>query len=150
MERIEIEQPDAARMDMTPMIDCVFQLLIFFILVTSFSELVLTDLMLPKIGGAEKVRPDNDLLVLSVKPAREDPGRTITTFSGRVIDEPELIDLIGRHVTEYENRDGTSSAGLLIRGDEYAAAGEIQKIIWHCQRATPPLYKVSFGVLDEE
>ena len=50
-------KPDEkAEMDMTPMIDCVFLLLIFFVLVIDLSQKDLEDLILPK---AEHAEPDD-------------------------------------------------------------------------------------------
>ena len=57
-----------ARMDITPMIDCVFLLLIFFVLVIDLSQKELEDLILPKAICAEpddrppKVRPVANIL----------------------------------------------------------------------------------------
>ena len=45
-----------AKMDMTPMIDCVFLLMIFFVLVIDLSQQDLEDLILPK---AEYMEPDD-------------------------------------------------------------------------------------------
>jgi len=43
-----------AEMDMTPMIDCVFQLIIFFMLVTDFANSQIERVMLPKATEAEE------------------------------------------------------------------------------------------------
>ena len=59
MDKVQEEM----EMDMTPMIDCVFLLLIFFVLVIDLSQQNLEDLILPKAKkveedkGSDKVRP---------------------------------------------------------------------------------------------
>ena len=55
MAKLDAVQEDA-KMDMTPMIDCVFLLMIFFVLVIDLSQQELEDLILPK---AEKTVPDD-------------------------------------------------------------------------------------------
>ena len=54
MANLDKVQEDA-KMDMTPMIDCVFLLIIFFVLVIDLSQQNLEDLILPK---AKKVVED--------------------------------------------------------------------------------------------
>ena len=59
---------DDAKMDMTPMIDCVFLLLIFFVLVIDLSQQDLEDLILPEVKHFEpddnppKMRPIINIL----------------------------------------------------------------------------------------
>jgi hypothetical protein len=55
MANLEAVQGDA-KMDMTPMIDCVFLLMIFFVLVIDLSQQELEDLILPK---AIETEPDD-------------------------------------------------------------------------------------------
>jgi biopolymer transport protein ExbD len=56
MANMRVIQEDA-KMDMTPMIDCVFLLMIFFVLVIDLSQQDLEDLILPK---AVFMEPDDD------------------------------------------------------------------------------------------
>ena len=56
MANMKTVQEDA-KMDMTPMIDCVFLLMIFFVLVIDLSQQDLEDLILPK---AVFIEPDDD------------------------------------------------------------------------------------------
>ena len=56
MANMKTVQEDA-KMDMTPMIDCVFLLMIFFVLVIDLSQQDLEDLILPK---AVFMEPDDD------------------------------------------------------------------------------------------
>ena len=53
------------QIDLTPLIDCLFMLIIFFVLTMSFSKPVL-EVMLPQASNGEVSRERNDLL-LSVK-----------------------------------------------------------------------------------
>ena len=56
MAKMDVVQEDA-KMDMTPMIDCVFLLLIFFVLVIDLSQQDLEDLILPQ---AKFRQPDDN------------------------------------------------------------------------------------------
>ncbi len=56
---------DEPQIDLTPLIDCLFMLIIFFVLTMSFSKPVL-EVILPKATNAETSQARNELLV-SVK-----------------------------------------------------------------------------------
>jgi len=60
------ESADAS-LDLTPIIDVVFLLLIFFIMATTFSMPVL-DVVLPRADSAEPVQEKNATLVLTIDP----------------------------------------------------------------------------------
>ena len=56
-----------AEVSMSPLIDCVFLLLIFFLVSTMFKkEKRDIDIVPPESSSAEKLRPDNEHIVLSV------------------------------------------------------------------------------------
>src|SRR5688500_12716195 len=52
------DQAGGLEMDMTPMIDCVFQLIIFFMLITDLSQLELEEVYLPQAEVAAADKPD--------------------------------------------------------------------------------------------
>jgi biopolymer transport protein ExbD len=56
MSDLQKAAQQTADMDMTPMIDCVFLLMIFFVLIIDLSQTNLEDLILPK---AEYQEPDD-------------------------------------------------------------------------------------------
>ena len=58
MSKIQVDQVEPSSFDMTPMIDCVFQLLIFFMLATDMSQKELEALIPPTAKFAEEVKTE--------------------------------------------------------------------------------------------
>jgi biopolymer transport protein ExbD len=80
------ESADAS-LDLTPIIDVVFLLLIFFIMATTFSMPVL-DVVLPRADSAEPVQEKNATLVLTIDPE----GRVL--HKGTELDRVTLAELL--------------------------------------------------------
>ncbi|MEK7308051.1 MAG: biopolymer transporter ExbD, partial [Nitrospirota bacterium] len=67
MAKLRVELIEPATFDMTPMIDCVFQLIIFFMLATDMSQRELEALIPPKAPEAQSIPPeDTDRLILNI------------------------------------------------------------------------------------
>ena len=67
------EMKKDAKMDMTPMIDCVFLLMIFFVLVIDLSQHDLEALILPKADYQELDENPQDIRpIVLVVPSKED------------------------------------------------------------------------------
>ncbi len=82
---VQAEEPEG--MVMTPMIDIVFQLLIFFVLVTDMARAQLENLTLPKANKAIKAKlDDKTTLVLNVL-----PDGTIK-ISGKILFRPDPLN----------------------------------------------------------
>ncbi len=70
--KIRKRRPDEPEVAMSPLIDAVFLLLIFFLVATMFKkEKRDIDIVPPESGSAVKMKPDDDVLVLGVTPAGE-------------------------------------------------------------------------------
>lgn len=95
-------EPESAFPDMTPMIDCVFQLLIFFLLASSFS-LPALQLNLPS-ATADGMAPDSGL-VISVAADRQ------VAVNGERIGLDRLEEVL-RH------RRGSDSVSATLRADK--------------------------------
>jgi biopolymer transport protein ExbD len=65
--RVNLTDSDKAEVSMSPLIDCVFLLLIFF-LVATMSKKVNKDISinLPTSSSAVELKPDNDVLVIGI------------------------------------------------------------------------------------
>ena len=81
------------QIDLTPLIDCLFMLIIFFVLTMSFSRPVL-EIILPEAKNAESNQERNELL-LSVKAdgtyVINDETVTLDELSARLDAEPERL-----------------------------------------------------------
>ena len=69
------------QIDLTPLIDCLFMLIIFFVLTMSFSKPVL-EVMLPQAAHGEVSRERNDLLLSVKKDGSLWLGSEATTIEG--------------------------------------------------------------------
>lgn len=78
---------DEPQIDLTPLIDCLFMLIIFFVLTMSFSKPVL-EIVLPKVANGEVLNNERNEILLSVK----DDG---SLWVGKTaIDLPQLRSLL--------------------------------------------------------
>jgi hypothetical protein len=150
---------EGCELNMTPMIDVVFNLIIFFMVITDMSQKDLEFLVLPRATIAIiDVPPENRIIVNVVNPdmpdmqGRVDPNRPPIFYSGRqVTDLEELRKLLRRDADprlnpEKTKPDGTamppvapgspplypSNYHLLIRCDQGQVFGWVQAIMQLC------------------
>lgn len=137
-------------LDLTPMIDCVFLLLIFFMLISEITQADLEQMQLPK---AEMAKPDEkpprDRLVVNI--VKQDPTNE-TVRAGMVkiqgksygLGSPELIAKLKREADPDGNGSGrepeapfVSKRKLLIRCDRRVEYLYFQQVLMLC--ASPNL-----------
>ncbi|MFH0790446.1 MAG: biopolymer transporter ExbD [Candidatus Omnitrophota bacterium] len=105
------------QIDIAPLIDVVFQLLIFFMLTSSFVMQPGIKINLPKAVTSEVVKYENIELVVS--------GENVTYFNAKVITTQELKNLL----KQAAKRDQP----VLIKSDKQASLGRIVEI-WDMAR----------------
>ena len=128
-------------LDMTPMIDVVFQLIMFFMLINKFAQAETDErIVLPKdqLAAPPAVRRENSLM-LNFGYVRDQKGviidRTPYVFFG---DERAELDSVRprlRQESQYYQTTGTdlSEITVEIRADADIPAGLIQELIQMCQ-----------------
>ncbi len=145
-------QNDGAALDMTPMIDVVFQLIIFFVVTLKTADTINPDIVLeygkdgPTLKADEfKVPP----LTIEVKRyfARTKffqgaLNRPIISINGAVVSDGQLRSLLKQTV----QRRGKNFP-LLIRADKDAYHEDIRKVMNFCNEAG--LWQVSFIAMKE-
>jgi len=128
--------------NLTPMIDVVFQLIIFFMLVAQFSSQQAIELVLPRVTGslAELVDAENRLVVNVVPLARTASEGGAYRVGTRVFQEtPEGIRRMSATIGEALGRD--PNLRVLVRADRAEA----------CERVHPALQALSLaGARDVE
>jgi len=134
------------KMNMTPMIDVVFLLIIFFMIVTDLTQQELEDLVLPKADQAAKDEnpPEKRMIINITRPGhyvyrRNDLG---------IVDN--CIDQIKGHLysmVEFFPRedDGCSKQPILIRADRKTLFKYIQKVLQVCGEEGIKIYKVELA-----
>ena len=124
--------------DMTPMIDVVFNLIIFFMLVNQMVQVERAELKLPVASQAQQRREaDNDRLIINI----HKNGRI--EVAGRVVEDKELTKLLFHEAKMSENSEGQVGRAITIRGDINTPYQHIQKIMLKC--ANQNIYKISIG-----
>ena len=140
--RIQRNKPNLADVDMTPMIDIVFQLIAFFMIVTNFEntkadervKLPVQDLAKP----AEVARQKE--LMLNVGFIRDQNGvkrsKALLFYAGEQIPILESARVLKREMQIYKDlKTDPQDVTVVIRADRAAPTGLIQELIRLCQEA---------------
>ncbi|MFA5144972.1 MAG: biopolymer transporter ExbD [Candidatus Omnitrophota bacterium] len=114
--RMELEH-GLKQIDIAPLIDIVFQLLIFFMLTSSFVIQPGIKVNLPKAITSEAVKSENIEILVT--------GENVTYLNGRVVTTQELQALL----KQAAKRDQT----ILIKADRRASLGRVVEV-WDLAR----------------
>ena len=155
-------------MDMTPMIDCVFLLMIFFVLVIDLSQKNLEDLILPRAefhGAGRSAAPDNRPIINVLQ-----NGTVI--YGGQVFYDPTvdgkdytkikelLLAIRTKGVAEktlklVQKDVGGASAEviddpILIRADKWTEWHYVGEIMKQCSQPNIAFWKVQLALSDQD
>jgi biopolymer transport protein ExbD len=108
-----------ADMNMTPMIDIVFLLIIFFMTVTQVSEVNRERLELPQLQGAEDQKPTT--LTVNVDQAGE------IIVSGNQIEIPRLLAIVSQELAKVGEDAGRLT--VVLRADERGTSRTVNEIV---------------------
>ena len=115
--RMELEH-GLKQIDIAPLIDMVFQLLIFFMLTSSFVMQPGIKVNLPKAVTSEAIKYENIEILVSAE--------NVTYLNGKVITSGELKTLL-KQVSKRKNQT------ILIKADRHASLGRVVEI-WDMAR----------------
>jgi biopolymer transport protein ExbD len=136
------EETPEIKLNMTPMIDIVFLLLVFFLYVTEMEEMDRrTGLQLPVADQADLEAPEERPLVLNLEYTKAH-GRPVYYIDGRRADIGQLEKKLHLLAKETEG-----SATVCLRADERIDFQYIQEIMLIC--AGEKLYKLSFKCINK-
>ena len=116
--RLELEH-GLSQIDIAPLIDIVFQLLIFFMLTSSFIMQPGIKVNLPKAVTSEAVKPENIEILVT--------GENVAYLNGRVVTTQELKGIL--------KGAAKRSQSILIKSDRRASLGRVVEI-WDLARDT--------------
>ena len=111
-----------AFVDITPMIDVVFLLIIFFMTTAQVAQLTRTEIDLPQERGEQKAVPDEAGLVINIT----DGGELIV--AGRTVDLPQLEDIVRGELQRHADRPA-HELKLLLRADRSAPALHLNRVV---------------------
>jgi biopolymer transport protein ExbD len=161
---VKKKEEDSVNIDLTPMIDVVFQLLIFFIVVTQITSQENVSLRLPDALTANDEDPNaKKMFTVHIAPvnqagAEDMPDqfgwfcygelrpRTMDEMKAILKDEAALVDP-ARDLPGI-GPDGISENMILVRCDARAPAGEFGKLIELMVGAM--MYKIKIGILKDQ
>ncbi len=125
-------QPESASMQLAPMIDIVFLLLIFFIVTWQFtrSETELNVSVPTAQEGADPERQRGEIVINVMTDNR-------IRVEGVTVDLPELLEKLAPIASEFKNQP------VRIRGDGGVAYQRIVEVIDTCQKAG--IWNISFA-----
>ena len=143
---------ESVKMDMTPMIDVVFQLIIFFMLVTDMSQQDLAELKLPYAQTAAKDELMKGRLTFNLL---KDGEIEIKRDRKGTMDNPDtqtwVRGFLQREVAKKEREpDGTSDRPILIRADRETEFKHVQKILRICGENGIRIYKIHLAAAQNE
>jgi biopolymer transport protein ExbD len=106
-------------LDTAPLVDIVFQLLIFFLLAASFQRNPVLDINLPKASAKPQVQPKGAVTVYVLREGRPDRFR----IDEQVVSEDRLAAALA------ERFQADPSAVMLIQADERVPHGDVVKVM---------------------
>jgi biopolymer transport protein ExbD len=146
-------------MNMTPMIDVVFLLIIFFMIITDLTQQDLEDLELPVAVEATEDKPDPDEVrpVLNIMYDGEIIVKRQTVFDP---EQPDDYQEVERYLTDQsrqmpKERDDKLGVDLpdnplLIRADQVTEFAAIQEVMARCGKKGIQIWKVQLAAAQPE
>jgi len=157
--RVKAREANVAEVDMTPMIDIVFQLIAFFMVITNFENTRADErvkLPLDAIARPTEAPRDKDL-VLNVGYLRDNAGNVVQESpdallfhgDGQNYPIPEVDPVLAKEA-RYFTDEGTDlkDVTVVIRADAEVPSGQIQELIAKNQAAGFSLFAVKAQQLE--
>jgi len=140
LSRPKRKPPPPLKMNMTPMIDIVFQLIIFFMIVSEFQNMEMEQITLPFALEAkeESKEGQQNRIVVNVN----DKGE-IRMMRRQYSSEQLKALLIERARNSPKDADGLPTIAVKLRADAECEYKYVQDVIVQCMRAY--IWKLSFG-----
>ena len=134
------------QMNMTPMIDIVFQLIIFFMIVIDLSQKDLEDLVLPMSKMAMDDEPEQGRLYVNINRK----GEYIMTRATLSLEDLERelkvrVDMPRPEGKPVRDKDGLAERAILIRADQASEFKHVQKVMYLCGKEGLKIWKVELA-----
>jgi len=163
MSDLQKAAQQTADMDMTPMIDCVFLLMIFFVLIIDLSQTNLEDLILPKAEYQEpddsppENRPVINLLqsgaVYYKGKMQYDPAVHGNDYSG-ILKMLKLIKQTGKLKMKTENLGGRDvelvDDPVLLRADKWTEWHYVGEVMKQCSQPEAAFWKIELAMSEKD
>ena len=139
-------------MDMTPMIDIVFQLIIFFMIVSDMSQQDLAELVLPMADMAIDDEAEPGRMIVNILPNGEIEIKRnrYGTLSNKDAENALRAYLLTEVQKGERDADNLSERSLLVRADKQTQFKEVQKVMAICGETGIQIYKVHLAAAQNE
>lgn len=139
-------------MDMTPMIDCVFLLIIFFMIVSDISQQDLAEIKLPKAEMAQKDENEEGRMIVNIHPNGEleikrQRYASLDSADARAALQAYLANEVSKGK---KDEKGLSERSLLVRADMKTQFKEVQKVMQICGLKGIQIYKVHLAASENK
>ncbi len=146
------EVEGGAETDMTPMIDIVFQLIIFFLVANDLTRKEVEELKLPQaIYGKEDLASEKDkrVIINILKPddVANPPKDPLVKVKGKQYQLDDLKRYM-RTIADMKREEGPNSASaifVLVRADKDTPWQHVQYVMQVCVDPTVMIYKMQFA-----
>ncbi|REJ68375.1 MAG: biopolymer transporter ExbD [Planctomycetota bacterium] len=132
--RLQKQKKEDAEGDMTPMIDIVFQLIAFFMVLVNFTKVDADDRV--KLPSSALAKPPEQKLKFPVTLQMTAEGMVILGGDLMDVESPDLDNRLIRErraAGEKVGPGGIDEVPVIIRAHELAPTGKVQKLITLCQ-----------------
>lgn len=134
--------------DLTPMIDCVFLLIIFFMCVTEMAKTEFEQLTLPKANKSiddKEVPKDRQVINVTYSIVNNNEVMSNIIIRKVLYNKPEELVAFLKTKAEKAGRDekGVSRISVKIRADGRVAYQQVQRVMVSCMKAG--ISRISFG-----
>lgn len=130
-----------AKVDMTPMIDLTFLLVMFFVLTSSFSP-KLEEVQLPaalKASESDERDLDDGVLIINVRKSKDADRAGEIVYNGKVLEPKELEEVLKKEARYHRETKGWtedfSRLNVRVRADESARAEMLREVFFACSKA---------------
>ncbi|MEE3002220.1 MAG: biopolymer transporter ExbD, partial [Planctomycetota bacterium] len=103
--------------ELTPMIDVVFLLIIFFMVTSEFARDVRAEVELPKLPGEQREENEEAGVVVNI----DENGNIILSVS----EEPVTLEELRKQLQVFFITDNSTEQRVLLRADRRASAGRL-------------------------
>ena len=140
-------------MDMTPMIDVVFLMIIFFMIVSDMSQQDLADIVLPVADQSVEDETEEGRMIINIYPNGD---IEIKRRRYGTLDDPVAVGALRAYLSaevargKKEPDTGFSERSLLVRADKVTKFKEVQKVMRICGEMGIQIYKVHLAASQNE
>jgi len=141
----------AASMNMTPMIDVVFQLIVFLMLANDLGAREIEELDLPRAPHAEEDEPGAEKRRVIVNVLREGgPGGPALRVRGAEMDVAGLRRLLAPEagMLRRPEEGGATDLSVLVRADRTTPWRDVQEVLRACADGAVRVHRIQFATED--